>query len=84
MMPAASQTAISIFDNGTTVFENGVPEAVEESRGIALELDEQKMSAALVGEYTHPDKQYADAAGNVPGAAQRQRVCGMGWSTGHL
>ena len=69
---------ISIFDNGTTVFENGVPEAVEESRGIALELDEQKMSAALVGEYTHPDKKYADAAGNVPGAAQRQRVCGMG------
>src|SRR5215213_11269938 len=59
MMPAASQTAISIFDNGTTVFENGVPEAVEESRGTALELDEQKMSAALVGEYTHPDKQYA-------------------------
>jgi hypothetical protein len=56
---------ISIFDNGTTVFENGVPEAVEESRGIALELDEQKMSAALVGEYTHPDKQYADAAGNM-------------------
>src|SRR5215208_57480 len=75
---------ISIFDNGTTVFKNGFPEAVEESRGIALELDEQKMSAALVGEYTHPDKQYADAAGNVPGAAQRQRVCGMGQSTGHL
>ena len=56
---------ISIFDNGTTVFENGVPEAVEESRGIALELDEQKMIAALVDEYTHPDKQYADAAGNM-------------------
>jgi outer membrane protein assembly factor BamB len=56
---------ISIFDNGTTVFENGVPEAVEESRGIVLQLDEQKMRASLVGEYTHPDKQYADAAGNV-------------------
>jgi hypothetical protein len=56
---------ISIFDNGTTVFENGVPEAVEESRGIVLQLDEQKMRASLVREYTHPDKQYADAAGNM-------------------
>jgi hypothetical protein len=56
---------ISIFDNGTTVFENGFPEAVEESRAIVLELDAQKMRAFLVGEYTHPDKQYADAAGNM-------------------
>ena len=56
---------ISIFDNGTTVFQNGLPKAVEESRGIVLELDEQKMKASLVREYTHPDKQYADAAGNA-------------------
>ena len=56
---------ITIFDNGTTVYENGIPKAVEESRGIVLELDEEKMTASLVGEYTHPDKQYADAAGNM-------------------
>ena len=56
---------ISIFDNGTTVFHNGIPRAVEESRAIVLELDKKKMTAALVHEYTHPDKQYADAAGNV-------------------
>jgi hypothetical protein len=56
---------ISIFNNGPTVFENGVPEAVEESRGIVLQLDEQKMRASLVREYTHPDKQHADAAGNM-------------------
>src|SRR5215216_7018597 len=56
---------ISIFDNGTTVFHDTVPEAVEESRGIVLELDEEQMSATLLREYTHPDKQYADAAGNV-------------------
>jgi hypothetical protein len=56
---------ISIFDNGTTVFRGKVPEAVEESRGIVLKLDEQKMRASLVREYTHPDKMYADAAGNV-------------------
>ena len=56
---------ISIFDNGSTIFRNGFAKAVEESRAIVLELDEQKMKASLVREYTHPDKLYADAAGNV-------------------
>jgi hypothetical protein len=56
---------ISIFDNGNTVFRNGRPKAVEESRGIVLGLDESKMKATLVREYTHPDKQHAHAAGNM-------------------
>ena len=56
---------ITIFDNGTTVFDNGYPESVEESRAIVLDLDEERMCATLVREYTHPDKQYADAAGNM-------------------
>ncbi len=56
---------ITVFDNGTTVFENGLPRAVEESRGIVLELDEEEMSATLVREYTHPDKQFAHAGGNM-------------------
>jgi len=56
---------ITIFDNGTTVFHNGIPEAVEESRGIVLDLDEAKMRATLVREYTHPEKLFADAAGNM-------------------
>src|SRR5215211_2779431 len=56
---------ISIFDNGTLVFENGTPKAVEESRAIVLDLDERKMKATLVREYIHPDKQYADVAGNM-------------------
>jgi hypothetical protein len=56
---------ISIFDNGSLIFENGTPKAVEESRAIVLELDEERMRASLVREYTHPDKQYADAAGNM-------------------
>jgi hypothetical protein len=56
---------ITIFDNGTTVFENGLPRAVEESRGIVLELDEEEMSATLVREYTHPDKRFAHAGGNM-------------------
>ena len=56
---------ISIFDNGSLVFENGLPKAVEESRAIVLDVDERKMRASLAREYTHPDKQYADAAGNA-------------------
>ncbi len=56
---------ITIFDNGTLVFENGLPKAIEESRGLVLELDEEEMSASLVRQYTHPDKRYADAAGNL-------------------
>jgi hypothetical protein len=56
---------ISIFDNGSLIFNNGTPKAVEESRAIVLELDEERMRAALVREYTHPEKQHADAAGNM-------------------
>ena len=56
---------ISIFDNGNTVFHGLVPEAVEGSRGIVLDVDEKNMKASLVREYIHPDKQYADASGNV-------------------
>ena len=56
---------ISIFDNGSLVFENGIPKAVEESRGSCSTSTRRKMSASLVREYTHPDKQYAHAAGNM-------------------
>ena len=56
---------ITIFDNGATVFENGSPKAVEESRAIVLDLDEERMSATLVREYTHPDKMHANASGNM-------------------
>jgi hypothetical protein len=56
---------ISIFDNGSLVFDNGTPKAIEESRAIVLELDEERMRASVVGEYTHPQEQHADAAGNT-------------------
>ncbi|MBA2534468.1 MAG: arylsulfotransferase family protein [Rubrobacter sp.] len=57
---------ITIFDNGTTVTKGGErPKTVEESRGIMLELDEEKMAASLVREYTHPEPQFANAGGNV-------------------
>jgi hypothetical protein len=56
---------ISLFDNGATVFRNGLPQVVEESRVIVLDLDERRMKASLAREYTHPDGKYADAAGNA-------------------
>jgi hypothetical protein len=56
---------ISIFDNGSLVFDNGTPRAVEDSRAIVLDVDEKRMTASLVHEYTHPDGQKADAAGNT-------------------
>jgi outer membrane protein assembly factor BamB len=56
---------ISIFDNGTTVIRNSLPIAIEVSRDIVLELDEEQMRASLVREYTHPDELRADAAGNA-------------------
>src|SRR5919107_206724 len=56
---------ITIFDNGSLVFDNGTPRAVENSRAIVLEVDEKRMTASLVHEYTHPDGQKADAAGNT-------------------
>src|ERR687898_1818643 len=48
-----------------TIFDNGRVKKNEQSRGIVVEIDEDAMSARLVGEYTHPDKILADTQGNV-------------------
>ena len=56
---------ITVFDNGILVFEGGIRRAEEEARAIVLQLDEEQMTASLVRQYTHPDKQYAEMAGNV-------------------
>jgi arylsulfotransferase ASST len=69
---------ITIFDNGTTVFHNDVPEAIEESRAIVLELDEEQMRASLVREYRHPEKQFAHAAGNMQVLANGNVFIGWG------
>ena len=58
-------STLSIFDNGDTVFENGFPKVVEESRAIVIDVDEKRMKASLAREYAHPDKLFADAAGNA-------------------
>src|SRR5215211_4448307 len=73
-----SDGTVSIFDNGSLVFENGLPKVIEESRGIVLGLDERKMKATLVREYTHPEGQYADAAGNVQVLANGDAFVGWG------
>jgi Arylsulfotransferase (ASST) len=58
-------STITIFDNGNLVFVKGEPNVLEESRAIVLELDEEKMTASLVREYTHPHKLSADTGGSV-------------------
>src|SRR5215218_610480 len=50
---------ISIFDNGAH------PQVHEESRGILVELDEQKMGAKLVREYTFPEKLISTSQGSM-------------------
>jgi hypothetical protein len=50
---------ISIFDNGAH------PKVHDQSRGIVVELDEEKMSAKLVREYTWPKKPLATSQGNM-------------------
>jgi hypothetical protein len=53
-------------DGTITIFDNGAPPQVhEQSRGIVVDLDMDGMSAALVREYTHPQKLIATSQGNV-------------------
>jgi hypothetical protein len=53
-------------DDGTiTIFDNGNVNEVSQSRGLALELDEDTMTATLVREYTHPDEVLSATQGNV-------------------
>src|SRR5215204_1665872 len=50
---------ISIFDNGAH------PKVHEESRGVLVGLDEQKMGAKLVREYTFPEKLISTSQGSM-------------------
>jgi hypothetical protein len=54
-------------DDGTiTIFDNGAyPKVHDQSRGIVIELDEEKMSATLLREYTSPKKLLATSQGNM-------------------
>jgi hypothetical protein len=49
-----------------TIFDNGAhPKVHDQSRGILVQLDENRMSAALLREYTSPDKPLATSQGNM-------------------
>jgi hypothetical protein len=53
-------------DGTITIFDNGaLPEVHEQSRGIVLGFDEQKMSVSLVKEYKHSHKLLAGTQGNL-------------------
>ena len=52
-------------DGTITIFDNRDVVRAEQSRGIVVEVDEDRMSASLVREYTHPDKLLSDTQGNV-------------------
>jgi hypothetical protein len=52
-------------DGTITIFDNGGVQKDVQSRGIVVEVDEDNMSATLVGEYTHPDKILAATQGNL-------------------
>ena len=52
-------------DGIITIFDNGGVDQDEQSRGIVVQIDEDAMSATLVGEYTHPNKILAETQGNL-------------------
>jgi hypothetical protein len=52
-------------DDIITIFDNGGVSKDVQSRAIVVEIDEDAMSATLVGEYTHPNKILAETQGNV-------------------
>src|SRR5919202_1157074 len=53
-------------DGTITIFDNGAhPKVHEQSRGIVIEIDEEKMSATLLHEYTSPEKLLTTSQGNV-------------------
>jgi hypothetical protein len=49
---------VTLFDNG------GSPQVHDESRGLVLKLDMDKMTAEVVREYLHPDHIFAGSQGN--------------------
>ncbi|HEY6714282.1 MAG TPA: arylsulfotransferase family protein [Rubrobacter sp.] len=52
-------------DGTITIFDNGNINIEEQSRGIVVEVDEDKMSATLAREYTYPHKLLSETQGNV-------------------
>jgi Arylsulfotransferase (ASST) len=52
-------------DGTITIFDNGSLKIDEQSYGIVLELDEDKMTATLIRKYPHPEGRLAGTQGNM-------------------
>jgi hypothetical protein len=68
-------------DGTITIFDNGAhPKVHDQSRGIVVELDEEKMSAKLVCEYTSPQKRISTSQGNIQLLPNSNVL--IGWGSG--
>jgi hypothetical protein len=66
-------------DGTITIFDNGAgPVVHDQSRGIKVELDEEKMSATMLREYTSPEKLLATSQGNVQRLPNANEFIGWG------
>jgi Arylsulfotransferase (ASST) len=63
---------ISLFDNEAT------PPRAEQSRGLVLALDERRMTARVVREYTHPERLLSIAEGSMQTLANGNVFVGWG------
>jgi hypothetical protein len=66
----------SVFDNGAGI--PGVAKVRDYSRGLVMRLDEQKMRAAFVAEFVHPQKLSAPTQGNFRELADGGSFIGWG------
>lgn len=66
-------------DGTITIFDNGAnPQVHPQSRAIAVALNTKRMTAALVHEWTHPNKLVATSQGNVQVLPNGDRFVGWG------
>jgi hypothetical protein len=63
---------VTLFDNG------GQPQVHDESRGLVLTLDFDKMTAEVAREYLHPDHIFAGSQGNMQVLANGNVLVGWG------
>jgi hypothetical protein len=65
-------------DGTITIFDNGGVYKNDQSYGVVLELDLDKMAATVVRKYAHPDKQLAATQGNMQVLPNRNAFIGWG------
>jgi arylsulfotransferase ASST len=66
-------------DGAITLFDNGAhPKVHDQSRGVVIELDEEKMSADLLSEYTSPEKLLSTLQGNMQHSPNASVFVGWG------